>query len=593
MTQNELPHDDETMTRRRTMHPQPATPFRYESLRSGRTPFTRADVGSAQGFSSRWSDVSEDEAVPGSLPRWPALVRDRAADSGPLLGPGSPIDTPEAEVYQLGELCAEAYMQSEALHFRALLLLAEFHRLEGWKSTSFPSTAEWLAWHVGITLGPARERVRTATALMNLPRTAQAMQNGELSFAKVRALTRVATPENEETLLAFAQEGSAANLERLVRGWKKLDRKSEVTAEQLRHRSRRMSAWVDDDGMVVVKGRLDPEVGAVFMRAIEAASDSLYRDERKESGRDGSENTDRCCRPQKEGRAPDEATPEQRRADAVGLLAERALAAGFGGPPAAGDSESGQQKAVGEGEDRSHPTDSAPISGSRAERYQVMLHVDADTLDEDAEPGLSELEDGTRVSAETSRRIACDSGLVTIHHDSDGSIIGASHRTRTVPPAVRRALEARDRGCRFPGCGLRFTDAHHIKHWADGGETTLRNLVLLCRKHHRAVHEGGMRVCLDVNGQVAFFTTKNRAIFDAPPPKLGVGRDGVWSEPNEKMVGGGPTCEAAGTGPARTKSTQPFPEPQVAPGAGAARWTHDHHIPWEIEARAWEALDSG
>ena len=135
----------------------------------------------------------------GSTSRWPALVRERATDSGPLLGPGSPIDTPEAEVYQLGELCAEAYMQSEALHFRALLLLAEFHRLEGWKSTSFPSTAEWLAWRVGIKLGPARERVRTATALMKLPRTAQAMQNGELSFAKVRALTRVATPENEET----------------------------------------------------------------------------------------------------------------------------------------------------------------------------------------------------------------------------------------------------------------------------------------------------------------------------------------------------------------------------------------------------------
>lgn len=122
-----------------TSDPQPAPAYRHESLGPGRTPGNRTHPRSA----------------PRSRPRWPALVRDRAADSRPLLGPDSPIDTPEAEVYQLGELCAQAYMQSEALHFRALLLLAEFHRLEGWKSTSFPSTAEWLAWRVGINLGPS------------------------------------------------------------------------------------------------------------------------------------------------------------------------------------------------------------------------------------------------------------------------------------------------------------------------------------------------------------------------------------------------------------------------------------------------------
>ena len=125
--------------------------------------------------------------------------------------------------------------------------------------------------------------------------------------------------------------------------------------------------------------------------------------------------------------------------------------------------------------------DGEVVSGSRAERYQVMLHVDADTLKEDGEPGQSELEDGTRVSAETSRRIACDSGLVTIAHAPDGEVMGAGRRTRTVHPSMRRALEARDRDAAFPGCGLRFTDAHHVKHWADGGETTLRNLALLCR----------------------------------------------------------------------------------------------------------------
>ena len=131
----------------------------------------------------------------------------------------------------------------------------------------------------------------------------------------------------------------------------------------------------------------------------------------------------------------------------------------------------------------------APISGTRAERYQVMLHVDADTLSEDREPGRSELEDGTRVSAETSRRLACDAAIVTVSHDTDDSVLGVGRRTRTISPALRRALEVRDRGCRFPGCGLRFTDAHHVRHWADGGETTFQNLLLLCSFHHRLVHE--------------------------------------------------------------------------------------------------------
>ncbi len=172
--------------------------------------------------------------------------------------------TPADELYLLGERCAEAYMQADALQYRAMKLLAEFHRREGWQDTGFSSTAEWLAWRIGIQPDAARERVRTALALEQLPLTSEAMRNGELSFTKVRALTRVATPETEATLLDFARAGSAANLERVVRGWKTLDRKSEVTAEQIRHRSRRFSAWVDDDGMVVVRGRLDPEVGALL-----------------------------------------------------------------------------------------------------------------------------------------------------------------------------------------------------------------------------------------------------------------------------------------------------------------------------------------
>jgi hypothetical protein len=137
------------------------------------------------------------------------------------------------------------------------------------------------------------------------------------------------------------------------------------------------------------------------------------------------------------------------------------MAAGFGGS----DREQGR----------------APVSGTRAERYQVVLHVESATLAVGGDPGRSDLEDGTRVSAETSRRLSCDAGLVRITRGADGSILDVGRRTRTITPALRRALDVRDRGCRFPGCGLRFTDAHHLKHWADGGKTSLDNAVLLCR----------------------------------------------------------------------------------------------------------------
>jgi hypothetical protein len=260
-------------------------------------------------------------------------------------------------------------------------------------------------------------------------------------------------------------------------------------------------------------------------------------------------------------------------------VAEQALAAGFGwkaraggGSALEGGQEPSENGATCQDEGGGHPhEDVAPISGSRAERYQVMLHVDVGTLKEDGEPGMSELDNGTRVSAETSRRIACDSGLVKIARSADGQVIGAGRRTRTVPPAVRRALEARDRGCRFPGCGLRFTDTHHVKHWADGGETTLRNLVLLCKRHHRAVHEGGVRVCIDRTGQVAFFTPRGRALFDAP------------------TLGGRPVVNRFGIGKA-VDGDLPLKPYHLS---GASRFSRDGNIPWEVEARAWEALDSG
>ena len=343
-----------------------------------------------------------------------------------------------------------------------------------WAEAGFASCADWLAWRIGVSRMTASEKVRTARALEDLPLISEAMAGGEISFSKVRALTRVASPQSEAELLAYARAASAASLERLVRGWRILDRSDEGRAERLRHGTRCFSVFPDGEGMYVVRGRLTPEVAAVLMRAVEAAGDALFVAE---------SNDDREVRPD----------PDQRRADAVGLLAERALAAGFAG-------------------------DDAPVSGARAERYQVLLHVEPATLRATEEPGMSELEDGTRFTAENSRRLSCDASVVEIEKGPAGAVLGAGRRRRTMPPGLRRALEARDRGCRFPGCGLRFTDAHHIEHCADGGETSLKNTVLLCRRHHRLVHEEGHRVVSDLNGQVVFFDPRGRAIAASAPP---------------------------------------------------------------------------
>jgi hypothetical protein len=124
-----------------------------------------------------------------------------------------------------------------------------------------------------------------------------------------------------------------------------------------------------------------------------------------------------------------------------------------------------------------------------------------------------------RISAETSRRLSCDTGRVIVMHDAvTGAERESGRRRRTVSPALRRALERRDRGCRFPGCGNRYCDAHHIVHWADGGPTTLKNTVLLCRHHHRAVHEEGFRITM-TEGALTFLRPDGRPLPEVPPPQ--------------------------------------------------------------------------
>ena len=153
-----------------------------------------------------------------------------------------------------------------------------------------------------------------------------------------------------------------------------------------------------------------------------------------------------------------------------------------------------------------------PAASSSADRYQVMLHVSAETLTNN-EGDISHIEDGPRVSAETSRRICCDAGISVLSEDEDGTPLNIGRKTRVIPPAMRRALKSRDKNCRFPGCAHRyFIDGHHIKHWSDGGESSLDNLVQLCRHHHRLVHEGGFACQKNAEGKLEFRNPEGRLI---------------------------------------------------------------------------------
>jgi hypothetical protein len=369
-----------------------------------------------------------------------------------------------AALNRLGDEIAELSAHLEAASARLLDLIREFDEREGW-SNGFRSCAAWLSWRIGLDLGAAREKVRVARALGTLPHLAGALACGELSYSKVRALTRVATPETEERLLAVGRAGTAEHVERIVRGWRRVDRLAEARESAGQQKSRAVHVYPDQDGMVVIRGRLTPEVGALLLRALEAARE-IVRDPR---------------------RVEDTPTFAQQQADALALLAETALHHGLD-------------------------------PGAPGERYQVVVHVDAAVLADPDQPGQSVLEDGARVSAETARRLACDASRVVMRHEANGQLLEVGARTRTIPPALRRALQNRDRGCRFPGCGLPCGQGHHIRHWAHGGPTTLSNLAMLCRHHHRAVHEEGFAVDRHPDGSLSFRWPDGRPLPDVPPP---------------------------------------------------------------------------
>jgi hypothetical protein len=373
-----------------------------------------------------------------------------------------PTEQLEAEITSLAA-------QINAGCCRWLELVAEFDRREAWGSWGCRSCAEWVAWQCALTTRAAREHVRVARRLEELPRIHEEFASGRLSYSKVRALTRVAEPESEEDLLELARYATASQLERIVRGLRHVT--TEEAAE--RQESRYLVTWWEEDGSLCVRAQLPPEEGAVFLRALDAAHDRI-REGHEQSYRGGS--------------AEPRTTPIEQPIPANHTHADALVEMAAGSVVARGSPD----------------------------RYEVMVHVDTDVLSHDAR-GQVRIDDGPALAPETARRLACDASVIPII-ERGGEALSVGRRSRVIPLSLRRAVAARDGGCRFPGCEhRRFLDAHHIVHWAHGGPTDKENLIMLCRHHHRLVHEGRVLVSGNADEMVRFRLRCGTELHAAPP----------------------------------------------------------------------------
>ncbi|HEX6997678.1 MAG TPA: DUF222 domain-containing protein [Gammaproteobacteria bacterium] len=512
------------------------------------------------------------------------------------------------ELECLGAEITELWGHINAATHRFLELVAEFDRREGWAYEGCASCAQWLNWQCGIGAVAAREKVRVARALESLPKIREAFRLGVVSYSKVRAMTRVATPENEDILLNVAEHGTASHLGRLVQKYRRAERMIDAERAQRRHTRRSLYYYYDADGSLVIQARLPAEVGAVVRKAIEAAMAAL--EEEKEGGAAQSVVAERGASAETSPGGPE---PFASSASAETLPGGPELEPGASAEtPAAVDRVSPAPRAlpqvpaaVGNGAGVSAETPSpaalpeadeathadrfehdrigarradalhllaerflmeqTAARASVADRYQVVVHVDqrllAGHVAGDSCGGRCELEDDQPLALETVRRLACDCSVVGLVVNAAGEPLDLGRKKRTLSAALRRALRARDGGCRFPTCThTRWIEGHHVVHWANGGETKLDNLCSLCAFHHRLVHEGGfgMRTITHDDGRVDF-------VFTRP--------DGSVIEPNgrHRFRGIAPRERA----PRSPQSDPPPPEEEGRRLVADGEWTED------------------
>ena len=343
----------------------------------------------------------------------------------------------------------------------------------------FRSAAHWLSLHVGFDMHTSAELIRVGDALQHLPAVAAAFAAGELSYDKVRSITRVASAADEAVWLDLAREASGSQLIRICHAYRRVERLN-APQTSATHLARRGMSWFwDDDGMLRLTAVLPPEDGAAVLAAVERV---VRRDAASQPPRAGLDITVVAD--------PAESPFSAHRADALVALCADATAW-----------------------DAGHAATAAATATP-----QLVVHVDVGVLTGDDPEGRAHLDNGPALSTTTALRLGCDADVVTIT-ERDGLPIDVGRNRRIVSTRLRRAVQSRDQGCRFPGCTVpvQRTHAHHIEHWAHGGPTVLANLLALCHFHHRRLHDGTFRIRRDGN-DIHFETIDGIVIRPGPRP---------------------------------------------------------------------------
>ena len=499
--------------------------------------------------------------------------------------------------------------------WRFIKLIAAMERARGWREGGYCNLGNWLDHRCGLGPCAARERIRIGRALAKLPQIDAAFRDGVISYSKVRAITRVATPETDAMLLAIAEGSSAAQLESLVRTYERVGKSDSGRASS---EQRRGLSWRYEDGMLVITAAVPAERGALVIKALQQVVDgrkdereachqsalaATCRRETAEPAADG--DSEGIGRAQVVSRGSDgppmhaagdnfAATGSVAAGDGLRAAAGTARSAAEGGgatdgkatdgkevPPqaewAAADvsAETPAHRAGGDnGEEVSTRAAGAAVTdvdvsggvsaetddlpnwlifelasteqrfadalvdmaehclarragrGKRrrtGQRYQVMLTIDRNELAAQRAAGGARyyVEPDWGIDEADARHIACDADLTEFIQDARGNLLNYERRRRIVPARLLRALKLRDHSrCRFPGCAhQRHVEAHHVRHWIDGGETRLENLVLLCSAHHRLLHHGAFRIMI-ADDDVVFVNRDGEVIEPALRPQF-------------------------------------------------------------------------
>jgi hypothetical protein len=407
-----------------------------------------------------------------------------ASPDGP---PVVPLERLEAQICELAGHLAAATC-------RFLVLLADFDARRGWASWEMSSCAQWLSWKCQLSSGTAREHVRVARALRGLPVIRGRFAAGRLSYAKVRALTRIATPATEAGLAELAGPMTANQLERFARAHRQVTQVEDAEA-----RVRRRLTWrFEEDGSLSGTFRLPPLQGAVLLKALRAACAGLAGQAAGPPAGVSAETPapETPAAPD----APAASAPVVRTssdlADGLVAVAESFLA----GKVAGADDAEVYQVVVHAGTDVLAATGTDPSVSAGTPAAPARVPGDP------ADPARCHLQDGPAISVSTAQMLACTAALSWMRHGDAGEILALGRRRRKPSSAIRRAARERDHGrCRYPGCESRRVDLHHIQHWVNGGRTDLDNLISLCPFHHQVVHDRGYLIAAAPPGGFAFY----------------------------------------------------------------------------------------